>query len=144
MLHRLRTFAMAAATVLAATTASAQPAGDPQALDHQDHAAAAPSQGGAAGMAGMPREVMARLAALDERIRTLAIDMNMFTGELKVETMATLLTALVERQSLMMGHEMRQMHEGMMRRMLPRSNAPANSPAAPPDEEPGAMCAPSP
>jgi membrane-bound lytic murein transglycosylase B len=139
MLRSLRTFAIAAATALAATTASAQPAADAQAHDHQDHAAAAPSQGGVAGMAGMSREVMARLAALDERIRTLATDMNMFTGELKVETMAALLTALVERQSLM-GREMRQMHEGTMPRMMQRSSAPA----APPDEEPGAMCAPTP
>jgi hypothetical protein len=138
MLHSLRIFAMAAATVLAATTASAQPAGDRQAHDHQDHAAAAPSQGSAAGMARMSREGMARLAALDGRIRTLAIDMNMFTGELKVETMAALLTALVERQSLM-GLEMRQMHEGMMRRMMQHRSAPAASP----DEEPGTMCAPS-
>ena len=138
MLHGLRIVAMAAATVLAATTASAQPARNPQAHDHQDHAVAAPSQSGAAGMTGMSREAMARLAALDERIRTLAIDMNMFTGELKVETMAALLTALVERQSLM-GHEMGQMHEGMMRRMMQPSSAPAA-----PDQEPGTMCAPSP
>jgi hypothetical protein len=139
MLHSLRLFAMAAATVLAAATASAQPSGAPQAHDHQDHAVAAPSQGGAAGMTGMSHEAMARLAALDERIRTLGIDMNMFTGELKVETMAALLTALVERQSLM-DHQMRQMHEGMMRGMMQRRSAPAASP----DEEPGTMCAPSP
>jgi hypothetical protein len=139
MLHSLRIFAIAVATVLAATTASAQPAADPQGHDHQDHAATAPSQGGAAGMAGMSREVMARLAALDERIRTLALDMTMFTGELKVETMAALLTALVERQSLM-GHEMRQMHEGMMRRMMMQRSS---VPAASPEEEPGTMCAPS-
>lgn len=139
MASTLRTFALAAVMALYATPALPQSAGEPQAHDHQDHAAAGPSQGGKAGMAGMSREGMARLAALDERIRTLATDMNMFTGELKVETMAALLTALVERQSLM-GQEMGQMHEGMMRRMRQRSSAPAASP----DEEPGTMCAPSP
>jgi hypothetical protein len=138
-LRTLRTFALAGAIALYATPGSPQSAGEPRAHDHQDPAAAA-SQGGGAGMAGMPREAMARLAALDERIRMLAIDMNMFTGELKVETMAALLTALVERQSLM-EREMRQMHAGTMpRMMMQRSSAPA----APPDQEPGGMCAPSP
>jgi hypothetical protein len=148
-LRRLRTFAMAAAIALYADVASPQSAGDvwlatvdaefePQVHDHQGRAEAAPSQGGTAGMAGMPRDVMARMAALDERIRTLATDMHMFTGELKVETMATLLTALVERQSLM-AHDMRRMHGEMMRRMMERRAS-----AASPEEEPGTLCAPSP
>jgi hypothetical protein len=140
---------MAAAIVLYATAASPQWAGDvwlatvdaefePQVHDHQDHAATAPSQGGAAGMAGMPRDVMARIAALDKRIQTLATDMNMFVGDLKVETMAALLTAIVERESLMR-NEMMRMHRGMMARPMEHA-----APAAWPDEEPGAMCAPSP
>jgi len=141
MASTLRTLVLAAMTVLYATAASPQSTGAPQAHDHQDHAAAA-SRGGVAGMPGMSREVMARLAALDERISMLAIDMAMFTGELKVETMAALLTALVERQSLA-GHDMRQMlagMTGMMGRMMERSRAPV----ATPDEEPGTMCAPAP
>ena len=139
-LRVLRTFAMASAIALYATAASPQSAGKPPAHDHQDHAAAAPSQGGAAGMAGMPRDVMARIAALDDRIRTLTTDMHMFVGEMKVETMAAQLTALVERQSLL-GDEMRRMREGMMGRMMERSAPPA---AAAPNGEPGAMCAPAP
>jgi hypothetical protein len=149
---------MAAAIVLYATVASPQSAGDvwlattvdaefePQVHDHQGHAAAAPSQGGAAGMAGMPRDVMARIAVLDTRIQTLATDMNMFVGDLKVETMAALLTAMVERHSLM-GHEMQRMQHGMMRRMMGRSAAAAAPPDEGPwaiDEEPGALCAPTP
>ena len=91
-------------------------------------------------MAGMPRDVMARVAALDDRIRTLATDMNMFVGEMKIETMAALLTALVERQSLMR-HEMSGMRDGMMMHRMMQPGSPA---AARPREEPGTMCAPSP
>jgi hypothetical protein len=131
---------------LYATAAAPQSAGDvwlatvaaefePRGHDQEGHAAMAPSQEGAA---GMPGDVMARLAALDGRIKMLATDMHMFSGELKIETMAALLTALVERQSLI-GREMRSMREGMMRRMMERSSPPAASLY----EEPGAMCAPS-
>jgi len=162
-LRRLPAFAMAAAITLSATAsataASPQSAGKPPAHDHQDQGAA-PSPGGAAGMkgmhdgamAGMPHDVMARIAVLDTRIQSLATDMHMFAGEMKIETMAALLDALVERQSVMteqmrrmhegmmgrMTGEMRQMREGMMGRMTDREG-----PAAPPDEEPGAMCSPS-
>jgi hypothetical protein len=38
-----------------------------------------------------------QLAALDERIQMLVTDMNMFTGELKINAMATLLNAIVDR-----------------------------------------------
>ncbi|MBI2828276.1 MAG: hypothetical protein HYX77_03250 [Acidobacteria bacterium] len=136
--RRLRMLAMAAAITLYAAVASPQSAGKPPAHDHQDLAEAAPSQADAAGMAGMPRGVMARIAALDERIKTLAADMNMFAGELKIETMAALLTAIVERQSVMR-EEMRPVHGRMMRRMMERV-----MPEAPADEEPGGTCAPSP
>jgi hypothetical protein len=142
-LRKLRTFTMAAAIVLYATAASPQSAGDVwvatvfelQVHDHQDHTAAAPSQGGAAGMAGMPRDVMARIAALDGRIQTLATDMNMFVGELKVETMAALLTAMVERQSIMRD-EMMQMRDRMMRH---RTTGDTIS-SVPPDVDPDTMC----
>ena len=175
-LRRIRTIVAAAAIVLYATVASPQSAATPQAHDDHDHAAAAaaPAQSGAPGMAGMPmtgmpmagmpRDVMARVAALDDRIRMLATDMNMFVGELKIETMAALLTALVERQSLMR-HEMSGMRDGMMmmhRMMQPRPPAATDGPsgsasggamhrtkpgspaAAVPGEEPGTTCAPSP
>jgi hypothetical protein len=140
-------FAMAVAIALYADVASPQSAGDvwlatvdaefePKVHDHQDHAEAVPSQGGAAGMAGMPRDVMARMATLDGRIQQLVTDMNMFVGDLKVETMAALLTAVVERQSVMRD-EMRRMHGSMMRRMM-------DHPAASGAEEPGTMCSPLP
>lgn len=137
-LRRLRTCTMAAAIALYAGVASPQSADTPPAHDHQDHTAAAPSQDGVAGIAGMSRDVMARIAALDERIKTLATDMHMFTGELKIETMAALLTAMVERQSLMWD-QMGRMPAEMMGRMMQRT-----IPEAPADEEPGGMCAPSP
>ena len=141
-LRRIRTIVTAAAIVFHATVASPQSAATPPAHDNHDHAtaAAAPAQSGAPGMAGMPGDTMARIAALDERIRTLAIDMNMFVGEMKIETMAALLTALVERQALMR-HEMSGMRDGMM---MHRMMQPALPAAARPGEEPGTMCAPSP
>ena len=176
-LRRIRTIVTAAAIVLYATVASPQSAATPQAHDNHDHAAAtaAPAQSGAPGMAGMPmtgmpttgmsmagmpRDVMARVAALDNRIRTLATDMNMFVGEMKIETMAALLTALVERQAVMR-HEMSGMRDGMMM-MQPRPPAATDAPSgsasggamhrtepgspaiAVPGEEPGTTCAPSP
>ena len=140
LLRRIRTIVTAAAIVLYATVASPQSAATPQAHDDHGHVAAAPAQSGVAGMAGMPRDVMARVAALDDRIRTLATDMNMFVGEMKIETMAALLTALVERQSLMR-HEMSGMRDGTIMHRMMQPGSPA---AAVPREEPGTMCAPSP
>lgn len=52
-------------------------------------------------------EEMARGAAMDDRINALVADMNMFTGELKMVAMAALLTAIVERQSIMRDEMMR-------------------------------------
>ncbi len=137
-LRTLRTFATAAAMALYATAASPQSAGAPQVQDHQGHAEAAPPQGGVAGMAGMPRDVMARMATLDEQIQQLVTDVHMFVGDLRVETMAALLTAIVERQSLMQ-NEMMRMHRGMMSRPMEKATAPASA-----EEVPGTMCSPSP
>lgn len=135
---RLRTFTIAVLMTFSATVASGQSAGEPQVNEHQDRARATPVSDTAQPMARTRQDVMARLAALDERIQTLVTDMNMFAGELKVETMAALLTALVERQSLMR-HQMRRMHDEMMGRMMEH-----REPETPADEEPGGMCAPSP
>lgn len=83
-------------------------------------------------------DMMARLAAMDARIERLVADMNSFAGEMKVAAMAELLTALVERQSLMQ-QEMMTMH-GDMRA---HGKDAMMSPAAPDgDGEPGVMCAP--
>lgn len=137
-LRTLRIAAMATAIILYATVASPQVLREPQVHDHQDHGEANPLQRSAAGKVLMPRDVMARMAVLDERIQALAFDMNMFVGDLKVETVAALLTALVERQSLMQGGIWRE-HGEMMGRMMER-----RMPEAPAGEEPDAMCAPSP
>jgi hypothetical protein len=58
--------------------------------------------------------VMTRMKALDERIKTLTTDMNMFIGDMKVQAMASLLSAMVERDTLMRD-EMMKMHDGMMK-----------------------------
>jgi hypothetical protein len=57
-------------------------------------------------------EMRWNLTSLDKRIAQLTSDMRMFTGELKIQTMAALLEALVERQTLIEA-EMKQMHEHM-------------------------------
>ena len=67
----------------------------------------------------------------------LATDMRMLSGEMKVDVMASLLSTLIERQTLMEG-EMKTMREGMMRRMMERRE----SPVASLEQEPGGMCAP--
>lgn len=93
--------------------------------------------------------------------------MRMFTGDLKVDAMAALLTTLIERQALVEAG-MRTMHDGMMKRMAERGvTAPAvpadgadrpsmmqrreqgarmmqrqAAPAAPADPSPEEMCAP--
>jgi hypothetical protein len=77
---------------------------------------------------------MEQIADLDTRIQMLATDMRMLPGDMKVEAIASLLTALIERQSLM-----ETMREGMMRRMEEHREPPADSP----EQEPGGMCAPS-
>ena len=82
---------------------------------HHDHAKAPASTAQSAAPRATTRgDLMARMDALDERIKTLTADMNMFVGDLKVQAMASLLTAIVERQSLMRD-EVTYMRDGMMR-----------------------------
>jgi TolA-binding protein len=66
----------------------------------------------AAGQAAPVDKMMWSLTSLDKRIAQLTEDMKMFTGELKLQTMAALLDALVERQTLI-DAEMRQMRDHM-------------------------------
>lgn len=87
--------------------------------------------------APQPNRMMMRMAALDARIATLVTEMRMRSGEPKIEAMADLLAALVERQ-LAMGSGMRNMHEGAM----DRETGDAAAREAPADAEPGGMCAP--
>lgn len=79
---------------------------------------------------------MGRGAETDDRIKALVADVNMLTGEFKLVAMAALLTAIVQRQSVMRD-EMRQMHVQMMRGTTERS-----MPAPAADLEPGGMCSP--
>jgi hypothetical protein len=60
---------------------------------------------------------MTRAAAIDDDLRLPADDMKMFAGEMKIETMARLVTLLVERLSIMREQTM-DMHELMMRAPL--------------------------
>jgi hypothetical protein len=80
---------------------------------------------------------MEQIAALDKRIQMLASDMRMLSGEMKVDVMASLLSSMLERQSLVEG-EMKTMRDAMMRRMMERREPPS----AAREQEPGGMCAP--
>ena len=132
-------------------TVVAAPQGD--VAIHHDHAKLAESAPAAVPAEGR-HDTMARTASLDDRIKALTADMNMFVGDMKVQTMAKLLTALVERQT-MMRDEMAFMHEGMMKMGSMTRGPVAKSPmtqsppvmqderhTAPFGEESGAMCAP--
>jgi len=125
-----RTLALAAATLLYAASASPQSAADLH--DHGDSAATIHSQGAIAAPS-----VMEQIAALDKRIQMLASDMRMLSGEMKVDVMASLLSSMLERQSLVEG-EMKTMRDAMMRRMMERREPPS----AAREQEPGGMCAP--
>ena len=85
----------------------------PATPDSHVHAAPAPQS---ATTAAPSQDMMARMKALDERIKTLTTDMNMFIGDMKVQAMASLLSAMVERDTLMRD-EMMKMHDGMMKQM---------------------------
>src|SRR5688572_20117196 len=85
--------AVAALVLLSAPAASAQVAAQPD--SHRGH-----------------QEMMARMMEMDVRIEMLAADMNALVGAQKVAAMATLLTAMVERQALMRD-AMMLMHEQM-------------------------------
>ena len=110
-LRPFRALAMAMTVALCATAAVRPSAAQPQERDHGTGTAVTTSRQGVAGMPGMSSDTMAQITALDTRIKMLATDMRMFSGELKVDVMASLLTAMIERQALMEG-EMRTMREG--------------------------------
>jgi hypothetical protein len=82
-------------------------------------------------------KMMLSITSLDKRIAQLTADMKMFTGELKIQTMAALLEALVERQTLI-DAEVRRMHERMSGPMNDRRRH-----APPPSEvDPETLCSP--
>jgi hypothetical protein len=127
---RVCTVVIAGAIAWSAATAQAQTAAPPL----HEH-------GNPAEQAAPVDSMMARLASLDERIAMLTADMKMFTGELKIQVMAALLEALVERQTLI-DAEMRRMHEHMsgpthdrMRHAPPQTDPPV-------DLQPETLCSP--
>jgi len=126
-----RTLALTAALFYAASAAP-QSAAHAQAPDHGDAATTIGPQRAIAAPS-----VMEQIAALDKRIQMLATDMRMLSGEMKVDVMASLLSTMIERQSLIEG-EMKTTREGTMRRMMERRE----SPAASLEHEPGGMCTP--
>jgi hypothetical protein len=86
-------------------------------------------------------DVTARIALLDERIALLTGDMKMFVGELKVQAMADLIEAIIERQKLS-DSEIRRLHE-QMRGRLNGPMTPAPPSVDPPIElEPDTLCSP--
>lgn len=137
LFRRLVVTAIAAGLALPTLVMAAPQAGDIW-LGH--HEAARPAQ--SATPAVKPRhDMMVRMKALDDRIQALTVDMNMFIGDMKVQAMASLLTAMVERES-MMRDEMMSMHRGMMGSMMKMdSMMPRNAPETPREAKPG-MCAP--
>ena len=106
------------AVVLSATVASAQ-------SEHHGHTAgpAPPASQSlqkardAGSMAMMHKDLLGKMAAEDARLKTFVADMNMLTGDLKVEAIARVVTLLVERQSAMRQQVMN-MHEQMMWNMM--------------------------
>jgi hypothetical protein len=125
----LRRVALAAAFVMSAAVASAQSAPAPPQHNHGIRPHAAPHV-----------NVQARMALLDERIAMLTADMKMFAGELKIQAMAELIEALVERQRLG-DREMRSMLEWMPHPMKDRVDE-ESMPAPLIEVDPEAMCSP--
>ena len=135
----IRRFVIAGAIVLAAGAASAQsasPRNETQAFQHRTHRGAGIDEFGAMLKFGM------HAAAVDAELKTLVADMNMFTGDLKIETMARVLTLLVERQTAMR-EQMMAMHQLMMHMMAPTEDFSIEGPSSavvPDDVDPGSMC----
>jgi hypothetical protein len=127
ILQAFRTAAISGAVLLYATSAAPQSMATPQGHEHKG----APAMG----MKAAPSS-SERIAALDRRIEMLSADVRMFSGEMKVEAMAALISTLLERQSLVES-QMKSMRERMMQRMTERQMH-----AAPAEPEPGSMCAP--
>lgn len=131
-----RTVTMAVALAFVATVASPQSA-KPGAVTSGDHAHGAfvPPSASDQSLAARHKGMLGKMATEQARLKMLVADMNMLTGDLKVEAIARLLTLLVERHSDMRA-DMMEMHERMMGR--PTEGMPDDAA----EEEPGAMCSP--
>ena len=127
----LRTVVIAAGLALVAATAVAQ---EPAPLPGHRHLALEPAL--------QHFDATGRVQQLDERIAMLKADMGMFAGEMKIQVMADLIEALIERQYVM-ERTVRPMHE-MMEEWMPHSRPPAPPSVAPDAEDmaPEAMCSP--
>jgi hypothetical protein len=141
----IRTALAAAALVVPAATASSQPiaaASAPMADAAPQRHASPP----AADMAAMHKDMLSRLAATDARLDALVADMHMFTGELKIQTMAEILTLLVERQSAIDAVVSRRYQRMLGRMMFPPEPVPParQGDVVPPDADDAEMCTPSP
>jgi hypothetical protein len=128
ILQAFKTAAISGAVLLYAASAAPQSVATAQGHEHRD----APAAGDKAAPSTSDR-----IAALDRRIQMLSTDVRMFSGEMKVEAMAALISTMLERQSLVESN-MKSMRERMMRRMAERQLH-----AAPAESEPESMCAPS-
>lgn len=143
-----RTFLITGAMVLAATVASPQSAhhGTATASDDGIQSQSGQTFNSRQSMAAMLKVGMTRMATADADLKALVADMNMFTGEMKIEMMARVLTLLVERQSMMRAHMM-EMHDRMMGTRsgaIPSPSVDRPFDGTTDDPEPGAMCAPTP
>ena len=140
-----RAVVIAGGIVLAASAASGQsasPPGETSTFHHGTHQRA--HRGAAPGeFAGAMLKFGMHATAVDAELKTLVADMNMFTGDLKIEAMARALTLLVERQSAMR-EQMMAMHGWMMHMMAPMEDLSIEGPSGavvPEDVDPGSMCA---
>jgi hypothetical protein len=126
-----RALAIAAALALSGVTVSAQMPVQPHGQKYLGPVHAAPHV-----------DVTARVDLLDERIAMLTADMRMFVGELKIQTMADLIEALIERQALT-DRAMRRMHEMTSDWMIDRGeDAPVGPRSDTTEIEPEMMCSP--
>lgn len=102
---------------------------------HHEHADAPDAAAGELATVQRRPAMMARLATLDARIDMFVAQMNSFTGDMKVEAMASVLATLIERQS-MMRDEMMRMRDGMMGRGATRDTVSR----IPSEVDPDTMC----
>jgi hypothetical protein len=110
----IRTFVITSAIALVATAASgqSQPAAAGAPHDDTRHHTQQPLHRNDSIAAHM-KFAMMRAAAVDDDLRLLADDMNMFVGDMKIDAMARVITLLVERLSIMR-EQMMDMHTLMM------------------------------
>ena len=130
----VRTLGMTTALLVYATTATPQTAKPSHDHEQGSTAARVHPEGGHA----VQSNVMEQISALDRRINVLSTDMRMLSGEMKIEAMTSLLTAMLERQSLMESGM-----KAMRAPMMGRRTEPREPPADSPEQEPGGMCTPS-